>query len=58
LATAGIIIFILNFSMRETTPVLAAKAPPPAPEVLVKLRQEHKLHRGIFVPEVFAHQAA
>lgn len=44
LAAAWMVIFALNLSMREKSPALADKTPPPSPEVLVELRQQHKLY--------------
>ena len=44
LAAVWMVIFILNFSVRDKPPVVAEKAPPPSPEVLVELRQQHKLY--------------
>lgn len=44
LAAAWMVIFGLNFSMRDKTPVLAERTTTPSPEVLVELRQQHKLY--------------
>ena len=44
LAAAWMVILGLNLSMREKPAVLAEKTPPPSPEVLVELRQQHKLY--------------
>ena len=43
LAAVWILIFCVNFSMRDTTPVVAEKAAPPSPEVIVELRQQQRM---------------
>jgi hypothetical protein len=43
LAAVWILIFCVNFSMRDTTPVLAEKAAPPSPEVIVELKQQQRM---------------
>ena len=44
LAAVWVVILALNFSMRDKAPVLVEKAPPASQEVLVELRQQHKLY--------------
>ena len=43
LAVVWIFIFVLNFSMRDKTPVVAEKVAPPSPEVVAELRQQQRL---------------
>ena len=43
LAAVWILIFAVDFSMRDTTPVVAEKATPPSPEVIVELRQQQRM---------------
>ena len=43
LATVWILIFAVDFSMRDKTPVLAEKSAPPSPEVIVELKQQQRL---------------
>ena len=43
LAAVWILIFAVDFSMRDTTPVLAEKAAPPSPEVIVELKQQQRM---------------
>jgi hypothetical protein len=43
LAAVWILIFCVNFSMRDTTPVLAEKTATPSPEVIVELRQQQRM---------------
>ncbi len=43
LAAVWIFIFILNFSMRDKTSVIAEKVLPPSPEVVAELRQQKLL---------------
>jgi hypothetical protein len=43
LAAVWILIFAVDFSMRDTTPVVAEKAAPPSPEVIVELRQQQRM---------------
>jgi hypothetical protein len=43
LAAAWILIFAVDFSMRDTTPVVAEKAVPPSPEVIVELKQQQRM---------------
>ena len=43
LAAVWILIFAVDFSMRETTPVMAEKATPPSPEVIVELKQQQRM---------------
>ena len=44
LAAIWLSILVLNFSMRERSPVLVVKTAPPSAEVLVELRQQHQLY--------------
>jgi hypothetical protein len=44
LAATWILIAVLNFSTREPSPRLAARAAAPTPATLVELRQQHKLY--------------
>jgi hypothetical protein len=43
LAAVWILIFALNFTMRDKTPVVAEKISPPSPEVVAELRQQRLL---------------
>ncbi len=43
LAAVWVFIFILNFSMRDKTPMITEKSEPPSPEVMVELRQQKRL---------------
>ena len=43
LAAVWIFIFVLNFSMRDKTPVMAEKAAPPSPEVILELKQQQRM---------------
>jgi hypothetical protein len=43
LAAVWILIFAVNFSMRDKSPVLAKKAVPPSPEVIVELKQQQRI---------------
>jgi hypothetical protein len=43
LAAVWILIFAVDFSMRDTTSVTAEKAVPPSPEVIVELRQQQRM---------------
>jgi hypothetical protein len=43
LAAIWIFIFVLNFSMRDKTPMAAEKVSPPSPEVVAELRQQRLL---------------
>ena len=43
LATVWIFIFVLNFSMRDKSPVVTEKYSPPSPEVMAELRQQKLL---------------
>jgi hypothetical protein len=50
LAAVWVLILTLNFSMRDKPPVLAVKASPPSPEVLVELRQQQKMFAELMGP--------
>ena len=43
LAAVWILIFCMDFSMRDTAPVVAEKAAPPSPEVIVELKQQQRM---------------
>ena len=43
LAAVWVIVFMLNFSMREKSPVMAGKSVPPSPEFIVELRKQKLL---------------
>ena len=43
LAAVWILIFFVNFSMRDTPPVIAEKTAPPSPEVIVELKQQQRM---------------
>jgi hypothetical protein len=48
LAAIWLLIFTLNFSMRDRPPGLAVRTmSPPSPEVLVELRQQHRLYADL-----------
>ena len=50
LATVWILIFAVNFSLRDKTPVVAEKAIPPSPEVTAELRQQKLLFAELIGP--------
>ena len=43
LAAAWVIIFAVNFSVRDASPKLAAKSAPPSPEVMMELKMQQRL---------------
>jgi len=43
LAAVWILIFCMDFSTRDTTRVVAEKAAPPSPEVIVELKQQQRM---------------
>jgi hypothetical protein len=43
LAAVWILIFAVDFSMRDTTPVMTEKTAPPSPEIIVELKQQQRL---------------
>ncbi len=43
LAAVWILIFVVDFSMRDKTPGVAEKAAPPSPEVIVELKQQQRM---------------
>jgi hypothetical protein len=43
LAAVWILIFVVNFSTRDQSPVMTEKSAPPSPEVMVELRQQQRL---------------
>jgi hypothetical protein len=50
LAAVWILILVVNFSMRDPSPVLAEKSSPPSPEVIVELRQQQRLLAELIGP--------
>ena len=44
LAAVWILIFALNFSIRDKAPAMAEKASPPSPTVVAELRQQQRLY--------------
>jgi hypothetical protein len=50
LAAIWVLILTLNFSTQDKPAVLAAKVPPPSPEVLVELRQQQKMLAELIGP--------
>jgi hypothetical protein len=50
LAAVWIFIFAVNFSMRDSAPRLTEKSAPPAPEVIVQLRQQQRLFAELIDP--------
>jgi hypothetical protein len=43
LAAVWILIFAVDFSVRDKSPVVAEKAAPPSPEVIAELRQQQRM---------------
>jgi hypothetical protein len=43
LAAVWILIFAVDFSVRDKSPVVAEKAAPPSPEVIVELKQQQRM---------------
>jgi hypothetical protein len=50
LAAVWILIFAVNFSIHDPSPVLAEKSAPPSPEVIVELRQQQRLFAELVGP--------
>jgi hypothetical protein len=50
LATVWVFIFVLNFSMRDKSPVVAEKSAPPSPEVLVELKKQQLMFAELVGP--------
>ena len=50
LATVWLLIFAVNFSMRDTSPRMMGRTTPPSPEVMVELRQQQKLFAELIGP--------
>jgi hypothetical protein len=50
LAAIWILIFAVDFSIRDKTPVLAEKSAPPSPEVMAQLRQQQRLLAELMGP--------
>ena len=44
LAAVWILIFAVNFSMRDKSPVLAEKSAPPSPAMIVELKQQQRMY--------------
>ncbi|HAO80279.1 MAG TPA: hypothetical protein DCQ92_15180 [Verrucomicrobia subdivision 3 bacterium] len=43
LAAVWILIFMVNFSMHEPSPMMAKKSAPPSPEVIVELKKQQRM---------------
>ncbi len=43
LAAVWILIFAVNFSMRDTSPKMAEKSAPPSPEMMVELKKQQRM---------------
>jgi hypothetical protein len=50
LATVWILIFAVNFSTRDQSPIMARKSAPPSPEVIVELRQQQRMLAELMGP--------
>jgi hypothetical protein len=50
LAAIWVLIFTLNFSMRDTSPGIAEKSAPPSPEVIVELKKQQLLFAELMDP--------
>jgi hypothetical protein len=50
LAAAWVVILAVNFSMRDQPPMVAEKAAPPSPEVIVELKQQRRLLAELIGP--------
>jgi hypothetical protein len=50
LAAVWICIFVVNVSIRDRSPVVAEKASPPSPEMIVELRQQQKMFAELLGP--------
>jgi|SRR5208282_3922193 len=50
LAAIWILIFAVDFSLRDKTPVMAEKSAPPSPEVIVELRQQQRMLAELIGP--------
>ena len=50
LAAVWILIFTVDFSVRDKAPVMAEKSAPPSPEVMVELRQQQRLLAELIGP--------
>ncbi len=48
LAAVWILIFAVDFSMRDKTPVVAGKSAPPSPDVVAELKQQQRLLAELF----------
>jgi hypothetical protein len=43
LAAVWVVIFAVNFSMRDAAPMMAGKTAPPSPEVMVELKKQQRM---------------
>jgi hypothetical protein len=50
LAAVWILIFAVDFSVRDKAPVVAEKSAPPSPEVIVQLRQQQRMLAELIGP--------
>jgi hypothetical protein len=50
LAAVWILIFAVDFSVRDKSPVMAEKAAPPSPEVVAELKQEWRMRAELIGP--------
>jgi hypothetical protein len=50
LAAVWILIFALDFSMRDNSPVVAEKSAPSSPEVIVELKQQQRMLAELMGP--------
>jgi hypothetical protein len=50
LAAVWILILVVNFSMRDPSPVRAEKSSPPSPEVIVELRRQQRMLAELIGP--------
>lgn len=48
LAAVWILIFAVDFSVRDKTPVVARKSAPPSPEVVAEMKQQQRLLAELF----------
>lgn len=44
LAAVWILIFAVDFSMRDKSPIVAEKVSPPSPEIIAELKKEHLMY--------------
>ena len=50
LAAVWVLIFAVDFSVRDKSPVMAEKASPPSPEVIVELKQQQRMLAELIGP--------